>query len=58
MSRGASSQSIDVILLPAPDLSSKPVSHLCCCRLMGQMDGRTLDRFTTLTGYYAAVVKV
>ena len=26
-------------------LSSKPVARRCCCRSMGQTDGRTLDRF-------------
>ena len=48
--------------IPAPDLSSKPADHcrrpLSVCPIdislsMGQTDGRTLDRFTTLTAYYA-----
>ena len=35
-----------------PDVSSKPASHRCCCRLTGQTDrrtdGRILDRSMTL----------
>ena len=38
--------------LPAPDLSSKPTGRCCCCRSTRQTDGRTLDRFMTLTLYY------
>ena len=40
---------------PSPDLSSKPAGRRCCCRPMGQtdgkMNGRALDRFMTLTAY-------
>jgi len=37
---GAGSQFIDHTAL-----SSKPAARRCCCRSMGQTDGRTLDRF-------------
>ena len=45
--------------LPAPDLSSKPADHCPSvpatfhCQRDRRTDGRTLDRFTTLTAYYA-----
>jgi len=48
---------IDLYLLPAPDLSSKPAGRCCCCRSIAKTDkrtdGRTLDRFVTLTANYA-----
>jgi len=51
---------IDRYLLPAPDLNSKLAGRHCCCRSTGQTDvqtdGRTLDRFITLTAYYAESV--
>ena len=40
-------QSTIGLVLPAPDLSSKPTGGRCCCRSLG----RTLDRFITLTAY-------
>jgi len=36
---------INWYLLHALTLSSKPAAHRCCCRLTGQTDGRTPDRY-------------
>jgi len=38
------SAAIDRYLLHAPELSSKPAARCCCCRSMGQTDGRTDTR--------------
>jgi len=35
-------------------LSSKPAARRCCCRSMGQTDGRTLDRFIRPCSTYCA----
>jgi len=48
---------INRYLLQAPAFSSKPTARRCCYRSTGQTDtqtdGRTLDRFMSLTAYYA-----
>jgi len=50
----AAAITIDRYLLPAPDLSSKPpIAAAAVDRWDRQTDGRTLDRFMTLTAYYA-----
>jgi len=40
---GWTAADVDRYVLPAPDLSSKPLT----------LDGRTLDRFMKLSAYYA-----
>jgi len=51
---------IDQYLLPAPDLSSKPapVAAAAVDRRDRQTDGRILERFMTLTTYYADRIKM
>ena len=46
MSRGGAA-TIDLYLLPAPDLSSKPAGRCCCCRSIGKTDRRTDGRTDT-----------